>query len=305
MTYCPNVSENQLNSRRQLSVEETPGISPLRVEKIPDFKGRLPERPLYVYLPSGYDENPQRFYPVVYMHDGQNCFQSYVEDSFVGSWKAGFTADELAQKGLMRQCVIVGIGHGEARRMEEYLPPYLSYSPERKGSESAADDEAEKMIHGKADHTLEYYIKDIAPYVNTHYRILQGPENTAVCGSSMGGLFTAHIALEAPDFANNYAIISPSFQLSRTKSGQLETVERLRNDLRQGLRIWLDSGTQSAPGYGTDNMHETRSAYEALREKGYKEGSDFQYFLDDGAGHNEEAWGARLPKIFQFLFPHR
>ena len=305
MTYCHIVSENELNSRRQLSVEETPGISPLRVEKIPDFKGRLPERPLYVYLPAGYDENLQRYYPVVYMHDGQNCFQSFVEDSFVGSWKAGFTANELAQKGLMRQCVIVGIGHGESRRMEEYLPPYLSYTPSREDDKSEAVTQPIKTIYGKADHTLEYYIKDVAPYVTSHYRILKGPENTAVCGSSMGGLFTAHFALEAPDFANNYAIISPSFQLSRTKSGQLETVERLRVDLRQGLRIWLDSGTQSGPGFGTDNMRETRMAYEALRENGYVEGTNFQYFLDDGAGHNEEAWAARLPNIFQFLFPKR
>lgn len=305
MTHCPIVIEKELNKRCQLSVKENPGISPLRVEKIPEFKGRLPERPLYVYLPSGYDENPQLFYPVVYMHDGQNCFQSFVEDSFVGSWKAGFTADELAQKGLMRQCVIVGIGHGESRRMEEYLPPYLSYSPRSKVGDSGTVEEAEKTILGKADQTLEYYIKDVQPYVNSHYRILQGPENTAVCGSSMGGLFTAHFALEAPEFANNFAIISPSFQLSRTKSGSLETVERLRKDLRQGLRIWLDSGTQSGPGFGTDNMQETRMAYEALCENGYVAGADFQYYLDDGAGHNEEAWAGRLPKIFQFLFPNR
>ncbi|NJN45132.1 MAG: hypothetical protein HC806_10730 [Anaerolineae bacterium] len=59
-----------------------PKVSLPRVVKIPNFAGTLPTRSLYVYLPRGYDEHTSRHYPVIYMHDGQNAFETYVEDSF-------------------------------------------------------------------------------------------------------------------------------------------------------------------------------------------------------------------------------
>ena len=42
---------------------------------------------------------------------------------------------------------------------------------------------------------------------------------------------------------------------------------------------------------------------DALIEAGYAEGIDFQYYLDEEGIHNESSWAARLPMIFQFLFP--
>lgn len=59
------------------SYQPAPDVSPSRVIKLPAFTGSLPTRPLYIYLPRGYDEHLDRAYPVLYMHDGQNCFETF------------------------------------------------------------------------------------------------------------------------------------------------------------------------------------------------------------------------------------
>lgn len=272
-----------------------------KVIKIPDFKGRLPKRPLYIYLPPGYDDEPDRHFPVIYMHDGQNCFEAFVEDSYVGSWRADETADTLINQGLMRPCIIVGVGHGGRWRTAEYLPPYAIFQP-KKGKEKS---DKRKGIPGRADKTFAYYENDVAPYIRHHYRVLTGRDHTATCGSSMGGLFSAYIAWEHPGFARHHAVISPAFWTTKDDWGEMEPIRRLQSGEPRDLRLWLDSGTRDSPRRGDDGMFETLAAREALRSNSYVEGVDFRYFLDRGAIHRESAWAARLPQVFQFLFPTR
>jgi predicted alpha/beta superfamily hydrolase len=282
-------------------------ISPSRVVKVPDFDGRLPTRNLYVYLPRGYKEHTERHYPVLYMHDGQNCFEAFAADSFVGSWHADEVADRLISQGLMQECLIVGVSNGGIDRMAEYLPLYSIYQP--LPVEPPAEDAHQteivppKPIFGKANLTLAYYQHEVEPYLARHYRIKAGRVNRATCGSSMGGLFSIYIAWEHPDFARQHAALSPSFWITRNQQGRFETIERLRTGSRRDIRLWLDSGTQTSPGQGDDGMLETIAARDALLANGYREGDDFQYYLAEGALHNEAAWAKRLPLVFQFLFP--
>jgi predicted alpha/beta superfamily hydrolase len=276
-------------------------VSPSRVIKIPEFRGRLPKRPLYIYLPRGYDEHTQRRYPVIYMHDGQNCFEAFVEDSFAGSWQADRVADYLISQGRMRECIIVGVSNGRYRRMVEYLPPYATCPPKwlRYGSTTNATGKLNRLkpVRGRANQTLAYYRDDVVLYISQHYRVLDDRENRATCGSSMGGLFSAYLAWEHPEFARHHAIMSPSFWITRTRQGPMRTIERLRTGHPRDIRLWLDSGTVN------DGLEQTLAARDALLENGYIEGSNFRHYIDEGASHNEAAWAGRLPLIFQFLFP--
>lgn len=281
-------------------------VSPPRVVKIPKFIGTLPTRPLYVYLPRGYDEHTHRHYPVIYMHDGQNAFETYKEDSFAGSWKADVIANLLIAQGKMRECIIVGVANGSRSRIAEYLPPYMTLYTRARRSPRKPEAEigkAERLrsrarpIYGRAHRTLEYYQTEVQRYILRHYRSLAGRENTATVGSSMGGLFSAYIAWDHPDFARHHAIMSPSFWITRNQEGAMETIEHFRHGERRDVHLWLDSGTHY------DGERDTRAARDALIENGYIEGVDFQYFVDKGAGHNEAAWAGRLGKVFQFFFP--
>jgi predicted alpha/beta superfamily hydrolase len=278
---------------------KTLNIAASRVNKIPAFQGRLSRRPLYVYLPPGYDEQPDRHYPLLYMHDGQNCFERFVEDSYAGSWRIDETADRLIAQGVMRPCIIVGVSHGGTERIIEYLPPYATLQP-RVGNVPIPWPKAAK---GRADETFAYYRDDVAPYMRQHYRILEGRDQVATCGSSMGGLFSTYIAWEHPDFARHHAILSPSYRVTSNWRGVMETVERLGKGKPRPVRLWLDSGTQDAHGRGDDGAKNTLTARDALLANGYELGPDFHYLLDEGAGHNESAWAARMHQVLPFLFP--
>jgi len=211
-------------------------VSPSQVIKIPDFSGSLPPRALYVYLPRGYAEHIDKKYPVLYMHDGQNCFETYSKDSYAGTWRAEEVADAVIGGGQMRECIIVGVNNGRNERMAEYLPPYASYrmpkrlKPRRKGKRGKRRAEPNPPIVGRADQTLAFYRDEVAPYVNGRFRTLTDRDNTATCGSSMGGLFSTYIAWEHPQFARHHAFMSPAYHTTRRPDGVMETVERIRNN---------------------------------------------------------------------------
>ncbi|HUF37374.1 MAG TPA: alpha/beta hydrolase-fold protein [Anaerolineales bacterium] len=272
-----------------------------RVVKIPRFTGSLPDRPLYIYLPPGYDDQEDRYYPTVYMHDGQNVFEAFVQDSYVdASWQADRAADRLIAEKLMRPAVIVGVGHGEDHRMEEYLPPYMTLRMKRGRGRTV------RTISGQADRVAGYYIDEVAPFIAATFRVLPGRENTATCGSSMGGLLNAYFAWEHEDFARHHAIVSPAFWLTRNQEGGLEILERFAFMDRPDVRIWLDSGTLDSTGtstQGDDGKALTIQARDVLLDKGFEIGPDFRYFLDDGARHNEIAWARRMPMILEFFYP--
>lgn len=288
-----------------------PAPSAPRVIKIEDFCGSVGTRPLYIYLPRGYNEHGQRRYPVLYMHDGQNCFDAFVDDSYAGAWQADLAASLLIRQGLMRECIIVGVSNGQERRILEYLPPYARHLPPPRRPKAAIDHGDEppapqrplRPVSGQAQSTLAYYRDEVATFVAQRYRVLSDRDNTATCGSSLGGLFSIYIAWEHPDFARHHAALSTSFWATRNSAGKLEAVERMRRKPRRDVRLWLDSGTLSSPGRGDDGQRETAAARCALLEAGYAEGTDFQYYVAEGATHSEASWAARLPLVLQFLFP--
>ena len=295
-----------LQDKQLFAYEPAPYVSPSRVVKVEAFKGSLPTRSLYIYLPRGYDEHSDKRYPVLYMHDGQNVFETFVEDSYAGSWRADETADALVASGRMKECVIVAVSNGGLARMSEYLPPYAVFRPRRPRQPKPVLKVAEQPLEplkGGADKTLAYYRDEVAVYLEEHYRVLTGREFTATCGASMGGLFSAYIAWEHPDFAQHHAMMSSSFWITRNDQGKTETIERFRTGERRDVRLWLDSGTGDRDSDSNDNMYATEKARDALLENGYELGPDFQYYLDEGAIHHESAWAARLDKVFSFLMP--
>ena len=90
-----------------------------RVIKIPNFKGRLPERDLYVYLPPRYDEQSDQRYPVLYMHDGQNIFDN--KTSYAGEWNVDESLNNLYDEENFGM-IVVAIDNGLGDRQDEYSP---------------------------------------------------------------------------------------------------------------------------------------------------------------------------------------
>lgn len=271
--------------------------SEARVSKV-EFSGSLGKRTLYIYLPPGYDES-ERAYPVLYLQDGQNCFEAFAGDAFSGTWRADETATSLILAGDIEPSILVGVSNGGDKRLEEYLPPYsrLLVQPEKRWRYGLR---RKSYVRGRAHQLFEDY-RAIDRLVAKTYRTLPGREHRATCGSSMGGLFSAYLAFDHPEFARHHGVLSASFWVTETREGSLQMLERFGQQYVRDMRLWLDSG--EGEGDSDDNMEVTVQARNALLEAGYEEGSEFVYHFFPGATHSEAAWAERFPLVLRYLFP--
>src|SRR5579863_9915867 len=78
---------------------------------------------LRAWLPPGYDDpaNAGRRYPVLYLNDGQNLFESMTAFGGV-EWQVDETADRLVREGVVPPMIIVGIDNTGKNRFREYMP---------------------------------------------------------------------------------------------------------------------------------------------------------------------------------------
>src|SRR5689334_1216151 len=76
------------------------------------------KRNLYIYLPPSYKKEKEKYYPVLYMHDGQNIFHKAAING--QSWEIHLEAERLIKEGHIEEIIIVGISNMHEERAEEY-----------------------------------------------------------------------------------------------------------------------------------------------------------------------------------------
>lgn len=99
----------------------------IRIESFPSR--HVAPRRVDVWLPPGYDADPARRYPVIYLHDGQNCFAP--EDASFGvAWEVQHALERLALAGAAAPAILVGIWSLDRYRLTDYRParPFLYLS---------------------------------------------------------------------------------------------------------------------------------------------------------------------------------
>jgi alpha-glucosidase len=69
---------------------------------------------IWLYLPENYTQTTKK-YPVLYLHDAQNLFDATT--SYAGEWQIDETLDSLKA-----EVIIVGIEHGNEKRIDELTP---------------------------------------------------------------------------------------------------------------------------------------------------------------------------------------
>lgn len=232
---------------------------------------------LIVFRPPGYDADPARRYPVLYLHDGQNIFD---QATSVGQeWRVDETALGLISSGQIAPLLIVGIYNTGEHRIDEYTP-----TPD-----------SGKQHGGKADQYGRMLIEEIKPFIDREYRTLPDAPNTGLGGSSLGGLLTMHLGIRHSGVFGRLAALSPSVWWDDRVI--LREVNELQGKLP--LKIWLDAGTQE----GEEVIADARALRDALVGKGWVVGQDLTYIEAEGAQHNEESWASRVDSVLKFLFP--
>jgi enterochelin esterase-like enzyme len=168
----PSVSESNMNA---WSVVYVPGAPYEDIEDVPH--GTVSEvtyyssylkryRRMHVYTPHGYEADNNR-YPVFYLLHGAWD----TDDAWHTVGRAGFILDNLiAARKAVPMVVIMPAGH---------TGPF-TYNP---------------ASGIPIDEFIQEFQKDIKPYVEEHYRLLDDRDHRAMAGLSMGGAQTLDIAI--------------------------------------------------------------------------------------------------------------
>jgi predicted alpha/beta superfamily hydrolase len=227
-------------------------------------------RDLIVWLPPSYEKDQSRRYPVLYMHDGQNIIDP--STSYAGyDWRVDEVSDSLIRSGKMQEIIVVGIYNSPDRMIE--------YSDSGLGRDYA-----------------KFVVRVVKPLIDSTYRTLPDRANTAVMGSSLGGLISFLFAWWYPDIFSNAGCLSSVFSYN---DGKILSDVATDSGPRKDIRIYVDCGGYAGEATlkpGMDKM------IELLHEKGYKEGKDLEFFYDAAAEHSERAWAARVWRPLEFFF---
>lgn len=178
-------------------------------------------RRVVIYLPPGYHEakNRARRYPVLYLQDGQNCFDAAT--AFIGKeWRLDETADALIGRDELSPLIMVGV-YNEPTRIEDYRPGL------------------------RARRYLRFLTDELKPRIDRAYRPLTDPRYTAIMGSSMGGLFSTFAPLARPDVFGQAASLSAVFHF---QGGALPRM--VSRSAKQPVRLYFDIGSEETPTDG-------------------------------------------------------
>lgn len=262
----------------------------------------LPMQRLTIWLPPGYDRGKRR-YPVVYMHDGHNLFDP-ANSNFNKIWAADQAMLAAMRTGKVEAHIIVGIWATGGDRYRQYLPAsaYRAAPPELQNKMAA-------MAGGPiiSDAYLAWIAGPLKQWVDASFRTRAGRDDTAIVGSSMGGLMSCYAFLERADVFGRAGCVSSHWpaidprEVSAADPRLIALWDRWFADrLGQpaGRRLWLDHGTGTLDAfYGPYQDAVDRR----LEQSGWRPGVDFQSKVYPGAEHEENAWAARLPELFDWL----
>ncbi len=238
-------------------------------------------RDVRIYLPPGYEDNPDKHYPVLYVHDGQNVFDSRTA-AFGTEWGLDETAQHLIQSGKLPELIIVAADN-TPDRLSEYSP---LPDPKHGG--------------GRAEAYARFMVDELKPFVDRTYRTRTEEEHTGVMGSSMGGLVSLYLGFRHPEVYGLVGALSPSLWWADRE------VSRQLTESPGPERVWLDAGAlegRDADGNGVvDPIDNTRELAGRLVETGWtRDNYLFYREVQDGA-HNEASWARRAGQVLQALY---
>lgn len=264
------------------------------------------DRPIYLYLPRGYDTGARR-YPVLYMHDGNNLFDVDQPRSAPVSWDADAVAEAEIAAGRAREFVIVGVPN-DANRMGEY-----TQGPDVVGGVT---------VGGDGDEYADFLVRDLKPLVDARYRTLPARESTGIIGSSLGGLISYYAGLQYPGTFKFVGGMSSTFDWG---TPNMVTLFSQATGLATRDQVfYLDSGGAPPPSGacpfdgpydGTDNCCETLAMKRVLETAGLTTypvdanaspllpvNIDIMHWWEPNAPHDEASWHARLQRPYRLFF---
>lgn len=264
---------------------------------------------VWVWLPPGYDAAKGKRFPVLYMHDGQNLFDKALT-AYNQEWQMDEAIPRMVRQGDLRSWIVVGVQSPRSRYRALFPEKLLPLLPADFRKRVTDLDDGGPKGEFAGDAYLKFIVGAVKPRVDREFRTLKGPADTAVMGSSMGGLMAFYAMAEYPHVFGQAAAVSMHVGLASTSEKGVDhnalaqvSAEAFRrylaaSKMKPGAnRLYIDHGTGTLDGsYGPYSAALVR----VLQAGGWKD-PGFIFRTYAGAEHNETAWAQRVDIPLAFL----
>ncbi len=250
-------------------------------------------RPLMIWLPPGYEQQPDKHWPVLYAQDAQNLF--IADSSFIGvEWQLDECLNRFSAAGELVP-IVVGICNTPKRLQE--LTPQEALECCITTETGQQDLQRYQPMEGNA--YLVWMSEILKPWVDEHWRTLPDREHTWLLGSSMGGLISCYALWQRPQIYGAAACVSTHWPAG---DGALVNFLEQHPQEPQGRRLYFDHGDQTLDAaYLPYQMR----ANLALMHMGWVPDRDFTNRHYPGHEHSERSWSARIDEPIRFLLGSR
>jgi predicted alpha/beta superfamily hydrolase len=271
-------------------------LSPVRSElKLHEFSSKIfgNTRTVRVLLPPGYNNksNKNKRYPVFYLNDGQNLFDTATSLFNPLEWKVDETVDRLLKEQKIVPLIIVGIDNaGRSQRPNEYLP-----------YEDKFLQPPLPLPEGKK--YPQFLIEEVMPFINSKYRTSAKPSDTGIGGSSYGAVAALYAVITKPGVFGRLLLESPSLYIAEArliKDG--EKVEKWPEKIYIGVGTNEEGSAECKPGDVNREAVQDVLRLKKIIERAGFDARHLKTVVEDCAGHDEAAWARRFPDAAEFLF---
>src|SRR3954447_922490 len=189
------------------------------------------ERPLWVYVPPGYDDELDRRYPSIYVIQGMTGQIDMWRNRSAFRKNFPELADELLASGDCPPCILV------------YLDCWTSY-----GGSQFLDSPGTGRYH-------TYLCEEVVSWVDANYRTLAGPEHRGIAGKSSGGYGAMVTPMLRPDVFGGLATHAGDALFEACYQPEMPQTARALRDEYDGSyeRFWEDF--RSRPAFSKDSDH--------------------------------------------------
>ncbi len=189
-------------------------------------------RPLWIYLPPGYDDQPDKRYPTIYM------IQGFTGQLDMWRNRAPFRknfpelADALFAQGEVPPCIMVWVDCWTSLGGSQFL-----------------DSPATGRYHS-------YLCDEIVPWIDAHYRTLAQKESRGISGKSSGGYGAMITPMLRPDLWGGLATHAGDALFETSYLPEFREAARLLRDHYDGSyeKFWQDFPTRPAFSKSGDDI---------------------------------------------------
>ena len=222
-------------------------------------------RRLTVYTPYGYEANPKKKYPVLYLLHGAGGD----EEAWISMGRTAQIMDNLIEKGLAEPMIVVMPNGNPGQQAARTL------------------NIAEKNINWRSEEFRNAYVNslctEIVPFIEKNFRAIPKPASRAIAGLSMGGGHTISASILYPELFDYICPLSAAGQA---------TPEQIANLKKAGVKLYfLACGDSDFLFEGSKALDKTLT----------EQGLDHTFFVSDG-GHVWANWRLYLNTFAPLLF---